>query len=113
MLYRLPLQTDKPTANIGAYRTLFPFFLLIAVILLLMYRVVIAPAAAAQRSDCPGGDTVTHWIQPGDSCWSVAKDNGYSLEVFMKDNPKLDCERLMPGMTVCLPQGETATGMAA
>jgi len=103
----------KPTVNTGAYRTLFPFFLIIAVVLLLIYRLILAPATSVQQSDCPGEDNMAYWVQPGDSCWSVAKAHGCSLEELMKGNPELDCEPLMPGTTVCLPQDGVAATSAA
>jgi len=104
----------KPGVNTGAYRTLFPFFLLIAVVLLLIYRFIVAPATSAQQTDCPGDGIEAYWVQPGDSCWDVARAHGCALEVLLEGNPGLDCERLMPGTTVCLPRkaeaGKSATG---
>jgi len=44
-----------------------------------------------------------HWVQPGDNCWELARANGWTLEKFKEVNPKIVCESLMPGTSVCLP----------
>jgi len=101
----MDVSPQKLTVNTAAYRTLFPFFLLIAVVLLLIYRLIVAPATSGRPSACPGEGTTAYWVQPGDSCWDIARAHGYTPEVLMKDNPGLNCEPLMPGTTVCLRRG--------
>ncbi|KAK0500953.1 hypothetical protein EDD18DRAFT_1146728 [Armillaria luteobubalina] len=78
-----PMVSTTYTPNPSAYRTLFPFFLIIAVVLLLGMQ--------------------AYWVQAGDSCWEIATKNGYTLEQLQGWNPKVECEVLMPGTTVCLP----------
>lgn len=88
--------------NASAYRTLFPFFLFIAVILLLVWRLILSPGLSA-REDCPA-ETKAYFVQPGDSCWDIAKAHDLSLEQLQTLNPKLQCEPLMPGTSICLPK---------
>lgn len=94
----------KPHVDINgsAYRTLFPFFLLIAIVLLLVWRLILSPGLSAHEN-CPA-QTKAYFVQPGDSCWDIAKAHGVSFEQLQKLNPKVQCEPLMPGTTVCLPQ---------
>ncbi|XP_006453913.1 hypothetical protein AGABI2DRAFT_175659 [Agaricus bisporus var. bisporus H97] len=94
----------KPRININAsaYRTLFPFFLIIAVVLLLVWRLVLSPGLSA-REPCPP-ETQPYFVEPGDSCWDISKAHGISLDKLQTLNPKLQCDPLMPGSTVCLPQ---------
>ncbi|KAK0473110.1 hypothetical protein IW261DRAFT_1553218 [Armillaria novae-zelandiae] len=81
-----PVVSTTYTPNPGAYRTLFPFFLIIAVVLLLVWRLILSPGSGMQA----------YWVQAGDSCWEIATEPwGW--------NPKVECEVLMPGTTVCLP----------
>ncbi|KAG2022590.1 hypothetical protein CC2G_000327 [Coprinopsis cinerea AmutBmut pab1-1] len=89
-------------SNSNSYRSLFPFFLIIAVILLLVWRVVLAPNILTGNKRCPE-DTSLYYIQPGDSCWDVAKTHGIDFEKFKALNPKVNCDPLMPGTSVCLP----------
>jgi LysM repeat protein len=108
-----PLATDtnNRARNINnltsAYRTLFPFFLIIAVVLLLIWRLILAPGTSPQPP-CPKG-TDLYWVQPGDSCWEISRAHGVTLENLMRANPKLVCDPLLPGSTVCLPQATTKT----
>ncbi|KXN85774.1 hypothetical protein AN958_10957 [Leucoagaricus sp. SymC.cos] len=88
----------KPHININA----FPFFLIIAVIVLLVWRLVLSPGLSARES-CPT-QTQAYFVQPGDSCWEIANTHGISLDKLQTMNPKLQCEPLLPGSTVCLPQ---------
>lgn len=92
----------KDNINAGAYRTLFPFFLIIAVVLLLVWRLILSPGLASPATVCPK-KTTAYWVQPGDSCWDISKARGCMLAEFMELNSKVDCSTLMPGTTVCLP----------
>ncbi|KDR85847.1 hypothetical protein GALMADRAFT_132490 [Galerina marginata CBS 339.88] len=107
------------TLTSSSYRTLFPFFLIIAVVLLLIWRLIVSPGlSAAPIKKCPdspspsvgtGADTGTststapHWVQPGDTCWELARERGWGMERFREVNPRVVCDPLMPGTTVCLP----------
>jgi len=90
-------------ATTSAYRTIFPFFLLVAVVLLLVWRLVLYPTSPpAPSPPCPD-KTVPYWVKSGDSCWEISRAHGCSLEKFKDLNPKVDCDKLMPGRRVCLP----------
>lgn len=92
----------KQNINSGAYRTLFPFFLIVAVILLLVWRLILSPGLASPATMCPK-KTTAYWVQPGDSCWDISKAHGCPFDKFTELNSKVDCASLMPGTTVCLP----------
>jgi len=99
---------NRRHTNTSAYRTIFPFFLLIAVVLLLIWRLVVHPTSSAPPPPpCPD-KTTPYWIKSGDSCWEVARVHGCSLEQFKAINPKVECDKLMPGRRVCLPAGKVA-----
>ncbi|KAG6916858.1 hypothetical protein DXG01_004839 [Tephrocybe rancida] len=104
---RVSFQTSGGLAS--AYQTLFPFILLVAVLLLLAWRLLISPSFTAPPP-CPGART--HWVQPGDTCWDLARTRGGGCGVdrLREMNPGLDCDRLMPGTTVCLPVVEVGEG---
>ena len=92
----------ESSINMGSYRTLFPFFLIIAVVLLLIWRLIVSPGLSATTRKCPEG-TSSYWAQPGDSCWEISRKNGWSLDKFEEVNPTVVCDPLMPGTSVCLP----------
>ncbi|KXN85773.1 hypothetical protein AN958_10956 [Leucoagaricus sp. SymC.cos] len=56
------------------------------------------------HSDPAIHQTQAYFVQPGDSCWEIANTHGISLDKLQTMNPKLQCEPLLPGSTVCLPQ---------
>ncbi|KAF9225218.1 carbohydrate-binding module family 50 protein [Gyrodon lividus] len=85
----------------GAYRTLFPFFLIIAVTLLLIWRLVLLPTRTAPVP-CPS-TTISYFIQPGDTCWDIARRHNSTLDKFIIVNPKVTCSNLHPGDRVCVP----------
>ncbi|KAJ7651328.1 hypothetical protein FB45DRAFT_890270 [Roridomyces roridus] len=105
-----PLATDAGSTgswrthspNASAYRTLFPFFLIIGVVLLLVWRLILSPGLAPPKDPCPTGAEV-YLVEPGDSCWEISRTRGCSLDELKKWNGGLECERLMPGMTLCFP----------
>ncbi|KAF7307581.1 Peptidoglycan-binding domain protein [Mycena indigotica] len=103
-----PLATDSSArlspAYSSAYRTLFPFFLLIGVVLLLIWRLILSPGLAAPKNPCPDPETRRYTVEPGDSCWEIAKANGVTLEQLRRANYGLECERLIPGSTMCVPK---------
>ncbi|KAF7340980.1 Peptidoglycan-binding domain protein [Mycena sanguinolenta] len=90
------------TTNASAYRTLFPFFLLIGVVMLLVWRLILSPGLSAPKNPC-SSDATGYLVQPGDSCWEISHAHGLSLDDFKKLNKKVNCDALMPGTTVCLP----------
>ncbi|KAJ7166509.1 hypothetical protein C8R43DRAFT_877854 [Mycena crocata] len=90
------------SSNASAYRTLFPFFLLIGVVLLLVWRLILSPGLAPPKAACPAGST-NYLVQPGDSCWEISQAHGCSLDDLKIWNKKLECDTLMPGTTLCLP----------
>jgi hypothetical protein len=92
----------RTRVNTESIRSLFPFFLIIAVVLLLVWRLIVSPGLWTPAKVCPEG-TSSHWIQPGDSCWEISRQRGWSLEKFKEANPKVVCDPLMPGTLVCLP----------
>jgi hypothetical protein len=92
----------RTTVNVGSYRTLFPFFLIIAVVLLLIWRLIVSPGLSTPTKKCPEG-TSSHWIQPGDNCWELSRQHGWTLEKFKEANPKVVCDPITPGTSVCLP----------
>jgi len=90
-------------ATTSAYRTIFPFFLLVAVVLLLIWRLVLYPTSSSiPPPPCPD-KTMPYWVKSGDSCWEIARAHGCSLDRFKDLNPRVDCDKLMPGRRVCLP----------
>lgn len=98
--------------NANPYRSLFPFFLIIAVVLLLIWRLILSPAMFPGPSHCPEG-TGLYYVQPGDSCWHIAKMHNCSLEKLQELNPKVQCDPLMPGASLCLPPLKSAFSSVA
>ncbi|KAJ7238763.1 hypothetical protein B0H12DRAFT_1025523 [Mycena haematopus] len=90
------------STNASAYRTLFPFFLLIGVVLLLVWRLILSPGLTVPQNPCPS-DTTRYLVEPGESCWEISHTHGVSLDDFKKLNKKVDCDALLPGTTVCIP----------
>ncbi|KIJ12831.1 carbohydrate-binding module family 50 protein [Paxillus involutus ATCC 200175] len=85
----------------GPYRTLFPFFLTIAVFLLLIWRLVLLPTRTAP-APCPS-TTIPYLVQPGSTCWDIARRHNSTLDRFVIVNPKVTCSNLQPGYRVCVP----------
>jgi len=94
-------------ATQNAYRSLFPFFLILAGFLLLIWRLVVAPNIITGNPKCPEGASL-YYIQPGESCWEVARTHKIDLEQFRTLNPKVNCDPLLPGASVCLPPLESS-----
>ncbi|KAH7886341.1 carbohydrate-binding module family 50 protein [Phlebopus sp. FC_14] len=90
----------------GAYRTLFPFFLIIAVVLLLVWRLALLPTRSAP-APCPS-TTIPYIVQPGDTCWDIAHRHNSTLDKFHIVNPKVTCNKLMPGDRVCVPDEQSS-----
>ncbi|THU97399.1 hypothetical protein K435DRAFT_778071 [Dendrothele bispora CBS 962.96] len=106
---RLPMDSNpiarRQTVNTAAFRQLFPFFLIIAVVILLVFRFIVYPnlGSSGSQDPCPNPNTLSHIVEPGESCWVISQANGCSLEELEEMNGKVDCEKLMPGQVLCLP----------
>lgn len=90
----------------GAYRTLFPFFLIITVVVLLIWRLAFSPTHAAP-APCPS-TTIPYVIQSGDTCWEIARRHNSTLDKFRIVNPKIVCSDLHPGDRVCVPDEDSS-----
>ena len=91
--------------NTQAYRTLFPFLMIIVVVLLLVWRLVGSFAhteTPPEVSFCTG-ETHAYRVVKGDTCWDLSQSNGFTLKQLRDSNPGLNCDSLMPGETICLP----------
>jgi len=95
-------QSSRPTS---AYRTIFPFFLLIAVTLLLVYRLVGSPHSSSPPP-CPKNST-DYFIKSGDTCWQISKTYGCKLEEMISMNSGLKCDALKVGQRICVPYSDT------
>lgn len=106
-----PLATDADAAphkgvtdNTNAYRTFFPFLMMVIVALLLVLR-LIAPHAHTEDpvvAMC-SGFSHAYRVQSGDTCWDIAHSRGFSVDDLLDVNPGLDCKKLTPSEIVCLP----------
>ena len=100
--------------NRRAWRYFFPFFLLVGLFLLAVFRVVRGggPAAGAERPvvTCDGSSE-PYTIVLGDTCWDVADKFGIEVDALTAANPGLDCQQLVPGHGMCVPQdGDVVEG---
>ncbi|KAH8835034.1 hypothetical protein DL96DRAFT_1702039 [Flagelloscypha sp. PMI_526] len=103
--------------NAGAYRTLFPFFIIIGTILLLAWKFIIQPSFSHTHGiQCPSFSDVNdgsmhnssaYIVQPGDTCYEIAKSHHCDWALFAVLNDGVKCERLMPGTSLCLPTEPT------
>jgi hypothetical protein len=89
-------------AKDNSYRMLFPFFLIIIVFLLLVFRLVLPTSSRAPEVTCPSGSTAS-MVVTGDTCWDIAVAHGCKLDELLKLNPAVDCEKLRPGQSLCVP----------
>jgi LysM repeat protein len=95
---------------------------MVVVVLLLVWRLVVSPillgpepgSGSGGSSTCSAQGMKAYWVQPGDTCWEIAKTHGCSLDQLKDANKALDCKLLMPGTTICLPgpagEGKAPTG---
>jgi hypothetical protein len=102
------LQPPPQYTPTSPYRTLFPFFLIIATVLLLLWRLLLSPSyiPPAPASPCPSG-TDDYLVKAGDTCWRLSQARGSSVERLRQLNEGLDCNSLQIGERICLPVERT------
>ncbi|KAK1221639.1 hypothetical protein PQX77_015554 [Marasmius sp. AFHP31] len=113
-----PNQATEQSARTGAYRTIFPFFLIIAVVLLLVLRAVSPQSSRPATPECVHSDeSLVQTIRSGDTCWGICEDSwgkhgedtGKCLEKLIEENKLqnegrgIDCDRLVAGQGICVP----------
>ena len=52
---------------------------------------------------CSGRNT-PYTIEKGDSCWALADDRGIVIDDILDANAGLDCDKLLTGSEICLPE---------
>ncbi|KAJ8085155.1 hypothetical protein PM082_003939 [Marasmius tenuissimus] len=113
-----PNQATAQSARTGAYRTIFPFFLIIAVVLLLVLRAVSPQSSRPVTPECVHSDeSLVQTIRSGDTCWGICEDSwgkhgedtGKCLEKLIEENKLqnegrgINCDRLVAGQGICVP----------
>ncbi|THH26832.1 hypothetical protein EUX98_g7354 [Antrodiella citrinella] len=99
--------------NAQAYRTLFPFLMMVLVVLLLVLRL----AAPSHHQEDPVMEMCSNYVhayrvKPGDTCWDIANSRGFTVEELTKVNPGLNCDLLTPSQVVCLPEEKPTVARA-
>ena len=89
----------------SAYRTILPFFLIVAVVLLLVIRLV-SSGSSVPPVNCPPA-TEPYRISRGNTCWDLAQAWGISVDEILDVNKGLNCDSLRPGQSICLPERKT------
>ncbi|KAI5120839.1 hypothetical protein M0805_007026 [Coniferiporia weirii] len=87
--------------NRDAWRQLLPFFLIIIVFLLLVFR--LSPSVLNTRPFSCVEHGRPYTIRSGDTCWSISKEYGTTLDNLRTINPGVDCSALRPGQHLCVP----------
>lgn len=92
---------------------LLNFGLLVGVSLLLLFWYLHHAAAVAERQQdepgvpavpvCAAGDAAVP-IHDGDTCWAMAEARGMALRDLLSRNAAIDCDRLVVGSQICLPE---------
>jgi len=100
-----PAAPDAPRTS--AYRVLFPFFLLVLVTLLLVIRIFGFGSHGSYHSPNPcGPNSERYRIKEGDTCWSISQAQGITVDSLRSTNEDMNCAKLYPGQTICLPPQE-------
>ncbi|KAL4250286.1 hypothetical protein ABKN59_003161 [Abortiporus biennis] len=91
--------------RLGAYRTLFPFIMIVIVVLLLVIRLMMPTHHVEDPviSMCKDYSRA-YRVKAGDTCWDIATSRGFKVEDLLDANPGLECSRLTPTQLVCLPE---------
>jgi len=89
--------------NTTSYRYFLPFLLLVVVFLL----IVIAPPwkqnfAFSKSIECEKG-SIKHNIRSGETCYALSQKYATTVEELAKLNPKLSCDDLQIGQSICAP----------
>ncbi|KAL0934678.1 LysM domain-containing protein [Colletotrichum truncatum] len=83
------------------WQPLLNFFLIIGLFLMLLtwwlYR-----TPSEELPQC-GGQAVPYKISKGDTCWAIAEEHKMSVEDLVKANDGLNCDKLRPGSSICVP----------
>lgn len=89
---------------------LLNFGLLICVCLMALFWYLHATASSSTDEDetvpqlsCPE-DSAPYTVAKGDSCWDLAKGHGITVDELVALNPALDCDKLLAGSDICLPE---------
>jgi hypothetical protein len=86
---------------------LFNFFMIIGLFLIGVFFYLRATAgkmdSELQKLQCGTGNVV-YKVRAGDTCWQIANDKGLSVDVLSRENVNLNCDKLMPGQSICVPE---------
>lgn len=86
----------------AAWAPLLNFFLLVALFLAGVGWLLYGRDGGEARVQCGLGEK--SWkIHKGNTCWELAQGSGIEVDRLKEMNPGMDCDRLRPGSTICLP----------
>ncbi|KAI0882044.1 carbohydrate-binding module family 50 protein [Annulohypoxylon maeteangense] len=82
---------------------LLNWFLLVGLFLLFIFWFISRTTERVAPITC-GDHSSPYQIKSGDTCWAIAEEHHLSLDSIMHENQGLDCDRLAPGGTLCIPR---------
>lgn len=86
------------------WQLMAPWMLLVMTVLLCIFWLVDSGEPAPPAVEC-GEGMVKYAIVKGDTCWSIAKEHGMTLDDFLASvKPQIkSCSSLRPAQMICLP----------
>ncbi|KAI0901631.1 carbohydrate-binding module family 50 protein [Annulohypoxylon nitens] len=82
---------------------LLNWFLLIGLFLLFIFWFISGATKQVSPTTCPDHSS-PYKIKSGDSCWAIAEEHSVPLDSLLHENQGLDCDKLAPGSTLCIPR---------
>ncbi|KAL2201980.1 hypothetical protein CC79DRAFT_158715 [Sarocladium strictum] len=82
---------------------LLQFGVIIGVFLLLLFWFLRVNASHSSIVRCTEG-TSKYTIKPDDTCWAIAQAKGIDIKDILTYNKGVDCENLVIGSAMCLPE---------
>ncbi|KAI0168780.1 hypothetical protein BJ166DRAFT_263886 [Pestalotiopsis sp. NC0098] len=110
-LLQPPPYMEEDPATKASWRAemmpLFNFFLIVGLFLIGVFFYLRSTARSMdhrmQQHQC-GAESVLYQLHSGDTCWDIANSRGSSVEALLGLNSNLDCDKLVPGKSICVPE---------
>ncbi|CAJ2509709.1 Uu.00g056090.m01.CDS01 [Anthostomella pinea] len=103
-LNSINMNADPPASWRQEMMPLLNWLLLVGLFLLFVFWFIGGTSSNKPETALCNDKSTSYTIKAGDTCWAIAEGRHVPLEALVQENEGLDCDSLVAGQSICVPE---------